>query len=76
MRQKLKPKKCRRAKCRKEFQPKTKWQDFCCVACRSAVAYRRNADLLKRAEKLLEAQGAAPHRFATQRNATQRKEFV
>lgn len=53
MRPKFKAKKCRNRKCKKEFSPKTEWQKFCSVRCRTAVVNRRNAELIKKG-KLVE----------------------
>jgi len=48
MTQKLKARKCRNRKCKKEFSPKTDWQKFCSIRCRSAVFNRRNVSLIKK----------------------------
>lgn len=57
----LKPKKCRFLDCRKEFQPATEWQKFCSIRCRSAVANRKRAILVRKAQRLIDAaeRGAA-----------------
>jgi len=55
MTQKLKAKKCKNRKCRMEFSPKTEWQKYCSVRCRSAVLNRKNAALIRKG-KLLEQQ--------------------
>jgi hypothetical protein len=47
MRTKLKHLKCKQ--CRKEFQPKTKWQEFCKPACRTAAYNAKTAELIRKA---------------------------
>lgn len=51
---KLKARKCKR--CRAEFEPRTDWQKFCGAACRIAAQNARRADIIKRAQKILDAQ--------------------
>jgi len=48
MQKKFKAKKCRNRKCKKEFTPRTEWQKFCSVPCRTAVLNRRTAALIKK----------------------------
>jgi len=56
LRKKLKAKKCKYRECRASFQPETEWQKYCCIKHRSAAAYRRAADLVRKAERIIEAQ--------------------
>jgi len=62
MAQKLKERKCKNRKCREEFSPRTEWQKYCSVRCRSAVLNRKNAALIRKGkllEQQQEQQGAA-----------------
>ena len=62
MARKLKERKCKNRKCREEFSPKTEWQKYCSVRCRSAVLNRKNAALIRKGkllEQQQEQQGAA-----------------
>jgi hypothetical protein len=56
---KLKPRKCR--KCKAEYTPKVKWQEFCGERCRTRTKTARRAKILRQAQKIIEAQekGAA-----------------
>jgi len=58
---KFKPKKCRYRECRALFEPVTEWQKYCCIKHRSAEAYRQAAALVRKAERIIDAQerGAA-----------------
>ena len=58
---KLKPRKCRLRSCRKEFDPVTEWQKYCSGRCRSAVANHKRAELVRHAQRSIEARekGAA-----------------
>jgi hypothetical protein len=53
---KLKARKCR--KCKAEFDPKTDWQKFCGARCRVGAQNARRADILRRAQKIIDAQAA------------------
>jgi len=57
MLQKLKVRKCK--KCRAEFAPKTEWQKFCSVRCRSSAQNARRADIIRRAQKIIDASQVA-----------------
>ncbi len=63
MTQKLKGRKCKERKCRKEFSPKTRWQEFCSARCRYTFANRQNAAWIKKGKQAEEErdqqQGAA-----------------
>jgi hypothetical protein len=56
---KLKPRKCRR--CKAEFQPNKEWQKFCGSRCRRAAQNAKKNEIIRRAQKIIEAQekGAA-----------------
>lgn len=53
---KMKARKCR--KCKDEFAPKTEWQKFCSPRCRNQVKNQKKANLLRRAQRIIDAQAA------------------
>ena len=55
----IKTRKCRRRNCRAEFVPMKDWQKFCSGRCRTATAYQKKVKLIRQAQKIIEAQGAA-----------------
>jgi len=57
MLEKVKGRKCRQ--CKKEFLPKTPWQRFCKRNCHAANLYKKKQALLRRAQKIIEAQERA-----------------
>jgi len=66
MGQKLKARICKNRKCKKEFSPRTEWQKFCSIRCRSAVFNRRNVSLVKKVNARL---AELEQRFAEQQQA-------
>lgn len=59
MRMKFKPRKCKRAACRKEFVPKVKWQEYDKARCRDIETRARRAAIIRRYRKLEEEEAKA-----------------
>ena len=56
----FKARKCKNRRCRKDFPPRTEWQKYCSIRCRSAVLNRRNSALIKKAKLMELASRATP----------------
>ena len=52
---KLKARKCKF--CKAEFEPRTSWQQFDKRQCRTSYDTKKHADLIRRAQRIIEAQG-------------------
>lgn len=50
----LKPRKCRR--CKAAYKPNTEWQKFCSPQCKASAANQKKLDLIKRAQRIINAQ--------------------
>jgi len=52
---KLKTRRCQFRKCRESFPPQTDWQKYCCPLHRETEKRMKRRELLRRAQRLLDA---------------------
>jgi len=53
---KYKPRRCQFKQCRKVFKPETGWQKYCCVLHRETEKRWRRQRLMRKAQRILDAQ--------------------